>query len=216
MNTYWILFYLYILCILLASIISLFRYNKIDKAAGILSILLAFTFISEGFAHFMARYYRHNLFVYHFFNPIQFFLIALYFNESVDVLRQRKIGLYIGIGGFIVAALNTICLQPLNTFNSYYLLFESIMIIGLCLFSFLRMLMKEEPIRLFSYPHFWFCTFLVFFWSLTFLSWGLYDFIRNYFYEHLSIVNKVLLMVNLITYAGFGAVFLFTKNRETT
>lgn len=78
----------------------------------------------------------------------------------------------------------------------------------MCLFAFFRLLLKRESLSLSGYPHFWFISILMFFWSITFLTWGLYDYINQQLQQSALTINTALFIIGTITYACFGRVFL--------
>src|SRR5947207_14288343 len=105
-------------------------------------------------------------------------MLFLYFKHVIDVFIQKNIGIYIGISGILFRIINLLFIQNLNTLSSYFLFFEGITVIGMSLFAFFRLLLKHDSLHLTRYHHFWFISILVFFWSATFLIWGLYDYIN--------------------------------------
>ena len=77
------------------------------------------------------------------------------------------------------------------------------------LFAFFRLLIKNDSLYLYRYPHFWFISILAFFWSITFLNWGLYDYINLKLRNTAWQVNFALPVIGIITYSSLGAVYLW-------
>lgn len=119
-----------------------------------------------------------------------------------------NLGLYLGGIGIVLGVLNLLFLQSLNTLNYYFLFFEGLVVIAMSLFAFFRLLLKHDSLNLYKYHHFWFVCILVFFWSITFLNWGLYDYINVRLQYAAWKINLALMMVSAITYSCFGSVFL--------
>lgn len=186
----------------------MYKFKIIDLPSRILCLLLGLTFISELTAFAAAKKYGNNLPVYAVFSIVQLVLVALYFNFTIDVFSKKNIGLYIGGLGIVVGILNSMFLQPVNTFNSNFLFFEGLCIIAMALFSFFRLLLMNDDLRLHQYPHFWFGVILVLFWSVTFLNWGLYDYYSIKFKNEVWKIGTSILVVNVFTYMAIGINFL--------
>lgn len=119
-----------------------------------------------------------------------------------------NVGIYVGIVGIILGILNVIFIQSLNTLNSYFLFFEAISVIGMSLFAFFRMLLKDEALNLYRYSHFWFISIMMFFWSITFLYWGLFDYLNEKLKQEAWKITLLEFVVAIITYTSIGLIFL--------
>lgn len=194
--------------LVISSIIGVYQFKKLDKAAKIFCGLVCLVCVCE----FLALYYRwkhhNNMPVYSIYSLVEFFTISLYFNYSIDIFRKKNIGIYVGITGIILGILDIVFLQPLNTFNSYYLFFEGIGIITMALFSFFRLLINEDGLVLYTYPHFWFTAILSLFWSSVFINWGFGEYVYKHHKEMLHLLANSISIINIITYFAIGCVFL--------
>jgi hypothetical protein len=208
-------FPIYLAVLLAAVICCIYRFPQLDNAAKFIGLFLLSTLLSEGTSFYMAWKYHNNMPVYHVAAPVHFLLICLYFNSWLDVLRKKNIGLYLGIMGIPLAIANTLWLQPLNTFNSYFLLFEGACIISMALLAFYRLL-DNERVRIMRYPHFWFSYIFLFFWSLTYVNWAMYKLLGEKVRHAMPFIGTLLWFVNVATYACLGAViFLYpAKNSK--
>ncbi len=185
--------YFYLIILLLTTIAAWRRYPILNQAGKTIVWLVSLTLLSETVARICALTVHNNMFVYHIYNPLQFFLICMFFNYSVAQFRQRNIGIYIGVAGVIVGVLNTALLQPLLTFNSYYLLFEGLMIILLSLYSFYQILIKEDDYEIIKNPNFLFTALMLVFWSFSYVFWGMKDYLdvlltSGYHYKFLQLL----------------------------
>src|ERR1044072_8325350 len=115
--------YIYLFVLLFSFVCSIILKNK-DKSNTLLCILLGLTLANELVAYFAAKKFGNNLIVYHSFSPIQFFVVALYFNYNIPEFKKYNLGIYIGIAGIILGFINTFFIQGVNVFNSFYVLFE--------------------------------------------------------------------------------------------
>lgn len=204
-----------LLAILLSSICGVKQFKKLDIAAKIFCTLICLSCLCEYLAYFSSKKWHNNSPIYSIYSLVEFVAISLYFNYSIDTFRSKNIGYYIGAVGFIIGVLNIIYLQPLNTFNSYYLFFEGIAIITMSLFSFFRMLMREDSLVLYTYPNFWFTAILSFLWSSSFLNWGFSDYVYNNHREKMWLLGNTLYIINIVTYVTIAAVFLLFPKMKT-
>lgn len=209
--------YIYLLSMLFACVCSVYRYRAVDTASRILAILICCAFANEGAAFYLTKKYHNNLPLYAFYGLLEYALLCLYFNRVIDIFIKYNLGLYIALVGVILGVLNILFVQHLNI-NSYFLLFEGIVVIGMSLFAFFRILLKNDSLNLYRYHHFWFISVLIFFWCITFFSWGLYNYINQKFFRSALNINIALAISSTITYSCFGCIFLLypkmQKNNE--
>jgi len=192
---------------LLSLIVALIRFPKRDAASKTLVPLLAATLLSECTAWFFTKNYGNNMPVYHIYAPVQLFIVTMYFNKSIDTFRRNNFGLYIGLLSIILAVLNTLFLQPINTLNSYYLIYSGFVIISLCNYSFYRILENDDADVL-NNQHFWFSCVLLFFWSITFINWTVYKLLARRMIELIPFIGIALVIISTITYACMGIIYL--------
>lgn len=187
-------------------------YRKLSVSSKILTWLLGITFLVEGGAFFLAYSFGNNLPLYNVFLLAQFLFISLYFNYSIDTFRRRHIGVWIGLIGVALGVVNNICFQSLREINSYFMLLAGIAIISMSLYSFARsMLVREEEESAHSMlhcPRFWVAVSLTFFWSTSFLLWGLYEYFTHFTKGVLPWVHIAIRLVNVITYTAIGTAIL--------
>lgn len=146
--------------------------------------------------------------VYTIYRFLEFTLVSLYFNYSIDTFRKHGIGYFIAAVGIIVGVANSIWYQPINKLNTLYLFLECIGIVCMSLYSFYRLLLTNTTLRLRERIHFWFPCIFLFNWCATLSSWGLYDHFRTAVKDKIPILNISLVLENILTYLAFGIVFL--------
>lgn len=206
---YDILFWTYLAAILFACICSIKRFNILDRPSRILTALVCCAFVNESIAFYLAKKYHNNVPLYNIYCFIEFTFLCIYFDNLIDVFIKKKVGIYVCIAGVILGILNLSFVQHLNTINSYFLFLEGLLVIGMSLFAFFRLLLKHDSLHFYRYHHFWFLSALIFFWSITFLNWGLYDYINMNFKEASWMTNYTLTIASIITYTSIGIVFLY-------
>lgn len=198
----------YLALLTLSLLIGLRKYKILDTPSRIIVILLLVTLISESLSYVLAVKYSNNMPLYHFFNPIELSIIAIYYNYSIKTFRKRNIGYIIAIIGTTGSILNSIFLQPIDTLNSYFLLFEGLLIIFMSLYSYIE-IFRDIDLYAITNPHFWFSSIFIFISGITYANWALYSFIAAEMVEVMPHINAIILLVSTIAYAGFGVVFIF-------
>jgi len=188
--------------------IGLYNFRKFDKGSKIIWFLLLTETLNESLAQYMAAKYHNNIAVYNIYSLIEFSIVCWYFNNVIDYFSKYNIGFYIGLIGVIFGIIDMTLLQPIDVLNSFFLFFEGFCIIGMCLFAFFRLLLKHEELRIFRYHHFWFISIFLFFWCITYLSWGLYNILGTNFSQYIPLITVLIWIVNIITYGGIGSIFL--------
>lgn len=207
------LFFIYLGVIVMAIIGGLYNLKYKDKASKILLVLLCLTLASEITSHWAAMKFHNNMFVYHFFAPIQLIVVGMYFDNIVHRFKKRKVATVIGIIAAMAAVVNAVFFQSLQILNSNFLLFEGLIIMALSLYTF-QLILSDERINIFRYGHFWMIVILIFFWSVTYTTWALYSVlgIRKLFV--IPYVSYILWSVNIITYSAIGFVLLYFSGKR--
>ena len=208
MNHILYLDYVNIFIILFSLLCCIYRYRALDHASKIFAILVCTSALSEFIGYFFATKYHNNLPVYAVNSLLEFGIICLYFNNIIDLFIRNNIGIYIGGVGILWGVTNIVFLQGLNKVNSYFLVFEGLCIIGMCLFAYVRLLLHHDQLRLYKYPHFWFITILMIYWSMIFLTWSLYNYVCVRYKEAGWIVSLSIVIVNMLNYISLGCVFI--------
>lgn len=211
-----ILSYTYILVLLCISLLLPLRYRQADKASVFLCLLIWLVFFTEMTAMYAASRYHNNMPVYAIYGFIEFVLVSLYFNYSIDTFRKHNIGYFIALAGIIIGIINSIWYQPVFTLNTIYIFLECIGIVCMSLYSFYRQLLTGTTLRLHERVHFWFPCIFLFNWCATLSCWGLYDHFRNTVKDKIPILNISLTFVNILTYLAFGIVFLLYPKMKST
>lgn len=125
--------------------------------------------------------------------------ISLLFVFFYFILNQNK--LIIFLSGFYITwiIINSIFFQPIaSTFQNYSWALSSFIIIGMCFYYFYEVLTKDKYLNqsLISIPDFWIVSFVLFFYSCSFLYFVsfnfFYDKIDITFYRQLNFLIKIL------------------------
>jgi hypothetical protein len=201
---------IYLPLLLLTAGIAFYRWRILSKADRWICTLLFITLLQESLSGYLGLMKKANFATFHFYTAIELFLIALYFDRSIGFRRPYIVGICIGIAGIIVSAINTYFFQPMEKFNSYFLLFEQCVILSLCLLSFYRLLIRDNIVPS-KMAHFWLTICFLFYSSLTYADNGLYGAMVG----HNNVLSKILdwtrQIANILFYFGIALVFIRYK-----
>jgi hypothetical protein len=199
-------FYTYWTMVLIAFIISIVYFRRLDLPLKFISFLLGFDLISEMSAHYAAVQYHNNMAVYHVSVPVTALLISLYYNYAVPVFRQYRIGWLMAFAGILFSVYNTIMLQPLNTFNNNAFMYLACSTVGMALFTFVRIFMAADAGRaLWKDVHFLLSLVLMFYWSGTIVVWSVLGTIEQ---QYVPSVFLLVWVVNMLTYMSIGWIMI--------
>jgi hypothetical protein len=201
---------IYYLLVTVTTVVCWLCFAQQHKADKIISILMLVTLVEEIVSYCVLKVNKSNLPVYHFYSPVEFLLISLYFNYSLELFYKWNIGIIMGGLGIIFGAANTLFIQNLNSINSYFLLFEGTIIIAYCLMAFHQILLDEEHLP-YRFANFWIAAFLLLYWGITFTGWGVYASTYNHKFALNTMFIQLLKISNYLFYAGLAVVFLSYK-----
>jgi hypothetical protein len=140
----------YFTIILLGIVLGLLQWKKASRVVHWATILLILTVIIEVLATYSAKVYRNNLWVYHFFNPIQFFIITRCFWVE---LRYRF--MYVLMYAIPIIFISISLFAQQGDFPSYSISIGFLFYILWCLLYFRVLLVSTSENSLWSYPLFW-------------------------------------------------------------
>lgn len=202
--------------LLISSIfIGSYRYSLQSKNIKILLLLLVITLLSEIIAHFFAKRFHNNLFVYHIFNPIQFILVLIMFNLE---LKKKWIYYLIPLG-LLFTLVNSFMWQHYSiNLNSNFLNLESLFFIFLSL-TYIKTLTQtfNAKDKFIEFPLFIVSLGFFLFSLISVLTFGMYNYIEsiNENERLLSFLTILRLSSNYILYVCFLLAFL-TKQKQLT
>ena len=195
-----------------AFVLSLFRIKKVTPSLRIISILLGFTLTVETVALWMNFHYHNNMLAYQVAGPVQLFVIALYYQETLPCLKKYKTAYWQGGLGIIAALLNSRLQQHADFLNADFLLFEGFCVVAMALYAFYFLILKDISIPIFSLPLFWVSLIFLFFWCGTFIAWALFNILRILGQkEGLNKIYLGLWFINLACYVALAILFFIKK-----
>lgn len=201
-------YHLYLFILILTTCTGLFRLRQLDQASKFICLLVGFNLIVESTAYAAARLHDSNMIVYGIATPIQTVIACLYFNYGIEAFKRRKVGILIATISLVMGVLNTVFLQPLGHFPSYFLTISGALIVGLTLVGYFHIFNGPYERKLTSLPEFWFLGTFLFFWIMTAVFWCAYDYFGQETQDYAAFFNYFILSINLVYYLSIGLIFL--------
>lgn len=123
--------------IVVVALYALFNYGKLGKELKLFSWFTFISFLVQAVSLALWFGRINNFFLLHLYVPLGFFSLALFYSEVLKAYVSRRV-IIIAAGSFVfLSLLNTLLLQALNTFNSYALTLECILVIILSLSTYM-------------------------------------------------------------------------------
>ncbi|WP_439417090.1 hypothetical protein [Larkinella sp. GY13] len=175
---------------------------------------LVVTCIVEGIGYYHLRMIKNSNFIYHFYQPVEYTLVALFYINTLDRTLVRKV-IRASIPVFVIfCLLNSLFFQSIHSPNSNCFMVEAVLLIAWSGFYFYELFNSNTEERIWSIPDFWVCTGVLFFYAGTFFLMGL----LNYLYKvdmglakKLYVINHIL---NILLYSLYAVGFI-CKARQT-
>ena len=211
------IFYLIYLCILFGAFAcSLFTFKHLPGAIKLFALLLGVTFVVESIGFYGLFYGEPALYLYHFFNPFAYVLIAYIYSTVIKTSWRKKLIRFTIPGILVLSLLLTLFVQPLHTVNSYATMTISAFFVFLSLLYYYELLNQDDTAALTSRPLFWISTGnLVFYAGIFFLE----GFV-TYFIKYAPDLGRKLMFINyflnFVLYTLYSIGFLCTRpNRKS-
>jgi hypothetical protein len=150
---------------------------------------------------------KSNHIVANIFLPIEFLFYSIFFIKTFSSIKIRR---NIAWSFLLIIAFygtNLIFFQKIVFYNSYTYLFGSLIMIGWSCFAFFRLVTRPFETNILSYPVFWVCAGILFFFLLRFMFMSYFNYIAytgdlKYINLFLSISN--ISIVLLYTFIAIG------------
>jgi len=211
------IFYLIYLGVLLASFVcSLVTYKHLPRALKLFPLLLGITFVVESIAFYGLFYGEPALYLYHFYQPFSYVLIAYVYSTFIKTRWKKKL-IRFSIPGFVIMCfLVTLFVQPLHTVNSYATMTSAALFVFLALFYYYELLTNDETTNLTSKPLFWNSTGNLIFYAGIFFLEGFVSYFINYAPELGKKLMFINYFLNFALYTFYSIGFLCTRpNRRS-
>ncbi|MDO7874264.1 hypothetical protein Q5H93_05930 [Hymenobacter sp. ASUV-10] len=180
--------------LLVSSGMLLLRWRYLTSCLRFAALFIGLAILGEIVSYITGHLLHvHNLYILHGYTIVEFLLIALFYRSFFNGFYPRWLVPALIAGFLLIAALSTIFLQQLSDSNAYVRGLESLLVIGLALLCFYKILTELLTKRLEKDPVFWINTgFLLYFagnlflfllsnallkqphQQLSFMAWGLH------------------------------------------
>ena len=198
----------YLSCLLISLIIAVSQQKFLTMNFRWLMWSLVVTCIVEGIGYYHLRMIKNSNFIYHFYQPVEYTLVALFYINTIYSSFAKKV-IRVSVPVFVLFCLaNSLFLQDVNSPNSNCFMIEAVLLIVWSGFYFYELFTSNEEERIWRIPEFWVSTGVLFFYAGTFFLMGL----LNYLYKvdmglakKLYVINHVL---NLLLYSLYAVGFI--------
>jgi len=199
---------IYFCLLLLITAIGAYRFLLFEKSARLFYVLIATGLVNEILVRIFQYRQVNTMILYHFYCPLDFILICLFFLYSIKIRRRIPYNIAIFIVISLLGYLNYKYLQPVNHIASNMFTLESFSAIIMALFALYKILVDERIDLLYKYANFWFWAFSLILYGGTFFFWAYIIVIAKD--DHLiEIAQNIQGLINIFVFIGIGFVFLF-------
>ncbi len=151
--------------LLFSAVIALIRLRYLTDSLRFVALFVGLAVLGEIIAYITGRVlHMRNLHILHVYTILEFNIIALFYFTFFGYFYPRSLVSGLMVGFTILAILNSLFLQPLSGYNTYARGLEAVLIIGLAVLCYYKMLTELSTKRLDKNPIFWINTgFLLYF-----------------------------------------------------
>ncbi len=125
---------------LIAAIYAFINYPKFEKKFRVVSVFVFLSLIVQLISQYLSWKSTNNLFLLHFFVPVSFVVLSLFYQKVFHGFIHKSILPIIALVFCLFSILNSCFLQSTDTFNSYALSLESLLLVIYSLSLFILLL----------------------------------------------------------------------------
>lgn len=210
MDLFKVLEYTTIFLVFTTTAVSIYLFNKLQKAFKYLSAFLVFTMLMQIMATYLNLHGYHNLFLFHLYTPIEFIIFSTIFYSISERQPEKNLILYLCISFVVFCIINAFFIESLDSFNSIARGIEGMLAICICIYFFYQLFISETTIDLLKYSFFWlFSGWLIYFSGTFFL----------YIYFNKSGTTPTYAIIHSILYIFLNLVYtyvLWLGSRKST
>lgn len=196
--------------ILFALVSGLYTLRSGYGPQVILWSFIGLSLVSELTAYYMATNYRNNMPVFHFFSPVLFALLCLYFNRISPTVSKYNLAYFSLIACVAISALNSAYFQPIHTMNSNYLLLEGLFGCGMALIALYDFLRDDNNPFIYRSIHFWMTLTMLFHYLGTYIVYLVILLLKEIGAGRNDLVTAYtfLWLIAVLTYIAVGVTFM--------
>lgn len=208
-----ILRYVYYTVITFNVIIGALHYKRMDTALKVFFLFLVVMYVNELLCFYFTEKYNNSSAVSHVYSIFELALISIYFFYTV-FKKPKKLLLIVTIIASAVIGVADMAVQKMNTYNSYTLVIECLIICPQALYVLYKFSDREDILILSEYPHFYIWRSLLILWSVTFFYWTFLFYLRDF--DSYPIILLYYTVFNIIIYIPIGYAFLKLRTKPST
>ncbi|HEX7905262.1 MAG TPA: hypothetical protein VF487_15425 [Chitinophagaceae bacterium] len=175
--------YLVLAVITLITYLSGFHRKKWYGKMVILHLVLCLTTTVTAIALIKYGHFRNNLFVFHIATPIEYAIFAMLYANVIVNSKLKKYIIYSIPAFALLCILFFLVVQPLTVNNSYVVMIESIIMVGLSLYFLRQLLLLQQVESLNSFPMFWICVAILFYFVGSLVIEGMLNYLMRHSME---------------------------------
>ena len=176
---------IYLVLVVITLIIYLSGFHRKKWYGKMVILHLALCLITTVTAIALIKYgrFQNNLFVFHIATPIEYAIFAMLY-ANVIVSNKLKKYIFYSIPAFVMlCVLFFLTVQPLTVNNSYVVMIESIIMVGLSLYFLRQLLLLQQVQSLNSFPMFWICVAILFYFIGSLIIEGMLNYLMRHSME---------------------------------
>lgn len=206
----------YIYFIALSFLVSIYKLKK--NSPFYLKIFSPFLFLTlcvETYANYLSTINQSNIVIYNFFSAFEFCFYLFLISCISRIKKVKKLARYAaGIYG-LLAALNILFVQGVNTFHTTTYAAGCLIIASFCVMYFYEIFKTPGAGKLENNPAFWICASLLFFYCCGFPLWGLMNIWSKWIILELETFSAINYLLNSFLYLLFTIAYLCSKTRKS-
>ncbi|MEA5257398.1 hypothetical protein VB264_06360 [Arcicella aquatica] len=198
----------YIATVVICFFVSLLNQKHNEPYFKVFTFLLFVIIVVETSGYTINKVLKSdNQFLFHIYGPIEYTCIAYIYSSTFKNRIAKKITLFSIFIFIIFSAFSSLYLQTF-TDTPYNFLLRCLLIIGLSLFYFYELYLKDEIIILTKLPMFWISVGNFFFYAGNFFLMGLIDTLERMHSDLVKPLFNINTILNIFLYVMFIVGFL--------
>lgn len=129
--------------ILLAAAYGWYHYKGLARYSKLVVFFVTVSLITQSISVTLWLSSINNLALLHFYTPLSFALLMLFYREILKDYLHASISMYIIIGFTFLSIINSLFFEGLNTFNSNAITIQSVLLVMLSLSTNILLLNKQ-------------------------------------------------------------------------
>lgn len=207
-----ILFRFYLFAIFLTIVFGVYHYKRFDKPLRIFFILMLLTFMNETTTYVLVLLEKRRTLLSHIFSFLELSLICMYFIYCLNIVHRKMYSLLCVVLSALLGYGNSCFFQSIDTYNTYMLIVEAFLIIGMALFMLYSFFKNDALINISRNIHFRIWIAVLILWTGTFFYWGLFQYFLDtkpsaFIYDLMTFQ----LLLNVFVYSFFAYTFFSIK-----